>query len=1395
MRIVIDLQGAQSSGSRNRGIGRYTLSLAQAIIRNKGEHEVFIAVNGLFPDTIEPIRAAFDGLIPQDQIRVWHAPGPVCHIEPANNWRRKTAELTRESFLASLQPDIVYVTSLIEGLGDDAVTSIGLLTQAIPTAVTLYDLIPLINRKPYLDNPAVESWYENKLDQLRRADLLLAISESSRQEGIKYLGFPHDQAIHVGTAADPQFQCIDISNAKKRSVRERYGLLREFVMYTGGIDHRKNIEGLIRAYALLPKSLRENHQLAIVCSVQPESRRLLEELAKQQGLAADEVILTGFVSEEDLIALYHLCKAFVFPSRHEGFGLPALEAMSCGAAVIAANTSSLPEVIGREDALFDPLDDKSIAEKLTQVLTDSAYRAELIRHGLEQAKRFSWDKSAKVAITAFERFHARREKSRQSASLSKHRPKLAYISPLPPERSGIADYSAELLPELARHYEIEVIVAQDTIADPWIKENCSVRGVEWFASHAYHYERVLYHFGNSTYHQHMFGLLARVPGVVVLHDFFLSGIVHHMDALGFSPNCWTRELYHSHGYKAVQGRFHAKDTSDVVWKYPCNKTVLENAQGVIVHSERLQRFAGQWLGETFAKDWSVIPLLRIPAVTGGRAKARSALGLDEAVFMVCSFGLLSPNKQNRHLLDAWLASPLSKDKRCHLVFVGENHAGDYGADLTATIRNSGLSDRISITGWTDMAQFRQYLAAADMGVQLRTLSRGETSAAVLDCMNYGLPTIVNANGAMADLPNDAVWMLPDEFDDADLTRALETLWKDEKKRHIIGTLAREVVHTRHTPRTCADRYALAIERYYEQEKNGRDGLINAITKMDDKPIDEHGWLSLSLAIAQNDQQPAKKQLLLDVSVLVQSDAKSGIQRVVRSILSELLANPPNGFRVEPVYAYPDGSYRYARQFTLGFMNCPNTDLVDDTIDVANGDVYLYLDLTHHIALAQVDFYAYMRRVGVQINFIVYDLLPILMPHRFPDGVHTLHARWLDMIAHTDGVLCISRAVADEMAEWLAVFGPERLRPFKLGWFHLGADVTGSVLTKGLPGDAEHVLQALSTRHTFLTVGTVEPRKGQMQTLAAFEQLWNQGMDANLVIVGKQGWNVDLLVERLRHHSERSKRLFWLDGISDEYLGKVYAASSCLIAASEGEGFGLPLIEAAQYKLPIIARDIPVFREVAGEHAYYFSGLEAVDLANAVKDWLALDKAGKAPQSDTMPWQTWKQSTQNLLDVILGGQWYQQWMPDDVRRFWGSDDRLGTQVGKRTGRDIVSTGQAGFLLLGPYIALAAGQYRVVIRGALKKNGAVGARMVVAVDKGALILAESALSRPDEDGCLVTMLISLDVPYTDLEVRVWVNENTDLHVSMIEIAPWQGEQETSNTDPEEIAGAIPLIGMRY
>ncbi|SMF94943.1 Glycosyltransferase involved in cell wall bisynthesis [Methylomagnum ishizawai] len=1249
MRIVIDLQGAQTE-SRFRGIGRYTLSLIEAMIRHRGGHEIVLALNGLLPDSIQPIRAALAGLLPPTHLRVWYAPGPVREDDAANLGRRDRAELIREAFLASLAPDIVFIPSLFEGFIDDAVVSIGRFDRTTPVCVTIHDLIPLLNPEHYLKpQPAYDRFYQRKARYLRQADLLLAVSESSRAETLACLDVAGEQVVNTSEGVDGRFKPSAIPAHEADVLRAKWGCARPFVLYTGGTDERKNLPRLLEAYAALPRGLRNAHQLVLAGKSCAADLAQLRSRAKALGLGGDEVVFTGYIPDEELVQLYTLCRLFVFPSWHEGFGLPALEAMACGAAVIAANTSSLPEVVGREDALFDPMDARSIASRMAQALGDDAFRAELQAHGRQQAARFSWDESARRAWAAFERLWARRSPPPPSAPPPGRRPRLAFVSPLPPERTGIADYSAELLPALATHYDLEVVVDQAAVSDPWIKAHCPLRDVPWLLANRDSLDRVVYQMGNSPFHWHMVALLQAVPGTVVLHDFYLSGLMSYQELCAGSGPVWTAALYAAHGYGAVRDRYLA-DIDEVKRVFPANLDILRQAQGVIVHSEYSRRLAQEWYGPEFPRDWAVIPHLRIGTDNPDRASIRVGLGLAESDFLVCSFGLLGETKQNHRLLAAWLASDLARSGRCKLVFVGENHGGDYGAALLSTIHAHGLEDRIAITGWADTPLYRRYLAAADLAVQLRAHSRGETSGTVLDCMAHGLPTVVNANGSMAELPQDAVWMLADGFADADLVEALETLWRSAETRAELGANAREVIATRHSPAACAARYATAIEHFHHTAATALPALIDTLAATPDwRPTDaERAGLARALA-ADFPPRRAGRRLLLDVSATCHHDLKTGIERVVRALTLALLNAPPAGFRVEPVYLEQSAAgwqYRYARRYALELLGCPPDALADDWVEPDSGDLLVGLDISGDrlIQAEQAGLFAHYRNHGVRVYFMVHDLLPVRMPEVFAPGAEQNHARWLRAIAQFDGAVCISQAVADDLAAWLAAEAPDRADQFHIGCSHHGADFANSAPSMGLPEDADAVLAALEARPSFLMVGTVEPRKGYLQAIQAFFQLWDAGVEANLVIVGKEGWgdlpdparrDIPETVQILRQHPQLGQRLFWLEGISDEYLGRVYAASACLIAASLGEGFGLPLIEAARHGLPIIARDIPVFREVARDHAFFFEGHTPEALTRAVRDWLELWVQGAQPRSQGLPWRTWAESAQGLLRVVRG----------------------------------------------------------------------------------------------------------------------------------------------------------------
>lgn len=825
MRIVIDLQGRQSRDSRYRGIGRYSLSITKAIIRKKMSHEVFVVLTDSFKDTIDEIRKELKEVLPDENIFIWCGFKNSSFLNSSNTYR-KTAELSRELYIKDLNPDVIYVTSLFEGFHDDTITSVNSINLEIPVAVTLYDLIPLMNKEIYLENKDIKAWYKEKLSHLKNADLLLSISESSRQEALEYLECDSSEVVNIKTAADPQFKKIDISDVEKKSIFKRYGIRKDILMYTGGIDYRKNIEGLIKSYALLTIDIRIKHQLAIVCSIDDNQKVILENLVKKEGLKIDEVVFTGFISENDLISLYNICKAFIFPSWHEGFGLPALEAMHCGAAVIASNSSSLPEVIGLEEALFDPKDNISMSKKIEEVLTDDDFRQRLIKHSKEQIKVFTWNNSAKIAIDAFEEVYKKERNKKQSAN----RLKLAYVSPLPPEHTGIADYSAELLPSLHKYYDIDVVVEQEMISDKWINDNCNILNSSSLLKNIKNYDRVIYHFGNSHFHQHMFKLIKQIPGVVVLHDFFLSGILYYASNKESTCFNFQDELNYSHGSIKIKNNEY-----DLIMKYPCNKRVLDESTGIIVHSEYSKELSNKWYGEQYSKKLTTIPLLRVLSNLD-KNKCRNDLDFKESDVLICSFGIIDKTKQNHRLLDAWLQSSLSKNKNCKLIFVGEYLDKDYGKLLLNKI-NEKSSGNIIITGRTNNEVYKKYLSSADIGVQLRTSSRGETSAAILDCMNYEIASIVNANGSMACLDKKSVHMLSDEFTDDELVLALEKLFNDKKYRKNLGLSARKVIENSHSPKKCANQYVKAIEKFY-LENNKSVKIIEEKKEAEQKNADK-----------------------------------------------------------------------------------------------------------------------------------------------------------------------------------------------------------------------------------------------------------------------------------------------------------------------------------------------------------------------------------------------------------------------------------------------------------------------------------------------------------------------------------------------------------------------------
>lgn len=838
MKIVIDLQGIQND-SRFRGIGRYSIAFTKALIRHRGAHEIVVLLSDLFPESLEQAKQSLGQEAQSCTIKVWSGIGPTAYLDSKNQWRREVSELLREAYIENLKPDVLLISSVVEGGADNAIITIGKFTKVF-TAAILYDLIPLIYKNEYLPHPNSLAWYEERVNELKKADFWFAISESSRAEGIQYLGLKDDRVKNISAAIGDEFTPIVLSKENIKALEEKLQISKPFLMYSGAFDPRKNIERLLEAYDSLPLEIKSTHQLVLAGGIKEWQREAIEQKIKASSLESTDIIITDRISDEELSSLYRMCKAYILPTYHEGFGLTALEAMACGAPAIGSSASSVPEVIGLEKALFDPFSVKDMAEKIALVLADQEYREELLAHGKQQVKKFSWDNTAIKALEALE--------------------------------------------ELSEQ------------------------------------------------------------------------------------------------------------------------------------------------------------------------------------------GLIKPFQSSRSALQ----------------------------------QNQELMKRIA-----------------------------EVS---------------------------------DPF-------AIETV----------------------------DLKILAA-------------LISQLQP----------------------RQDPRPRIYVDISELHERDSKSGIQRVVRSVIHHLLQWKTGSHRIELVYATEFQSYRIANKFKQRLQDSASdlSQITDDSFSPRDGDIFLALDYQDRIVMSHEKFYTYLRDIGVKVFFVVYDLLPISLKKTFSNEVVDNYSNWLRIVTAQDGAVCISQAVAHELRDWITENHPDTRSSFKIDWFHLGADIESSIPTRGIPLNGVEALELISAGQTFLTVGTMEPRKCHQQILDAFDELWREGEAVNLVVVGRHGWLTEKLATRMTTHERYGSSLFWYEVASDEFLEKIYQASSCLIAASQAEGFGLPLIEAAQYGLPIIARDIPVFREVAQNGAMYFTGDDAESLSKAIQHWLALKRQNQIPDSRSIQWQNWEQSSKQLLSRIV-----------------------------------------------------------------------------------------------------------------------------------------------------------------
>ena len=276
----------------------------------------------------------------------------------------------------------------------------------MPLVVTLHDII-------YLESISIfkkgGTWYQKLGNMYRRwnvpkvvkiSDKIITVSKFERNRINEFFGFPpdNDRLVAVYNGVSNHFKVINDKEELDR-VKKQYNLPDKFLFFLGNTDPKKNTKGVLKAFSDYLRKTNDDIYLVMLDYERSALDKLLEEIGDKELI--NRIVLTGYVVNTDLPAIYNLCSVFLYPSLRESFGIPMLEAMRCGVPVITSNTSSMPEVSGGNAYIIDPYKPEEITEGIEKLLNDEALRRELIEKGLEHSKKFSWRNMAKEVLKLY----------------------------------------------------------------------------------------------------------------------------------------------------------------------------------------------------------------------------------------------------------------------------------------------------------------------------------------------------------------------------------------------------------------------------------------------------------------------------------------------------------------------------------------------------------------------------------------------------------------------------------------------------------------------------------------------------------------------------------------------------------------------------------------------------------------------------------------------------------------------------------------------------------------------------------------------------------------------------------------------------------------------------------
>jgi glycosyltransferase involved in cell wall biosynthesis len=1157
MHLLADIRALQDPAYAGRGIGSHAAFLLQAVRRHAVARQGII---GLVDPRLGPLAAEHRDLC--DTLR------------PAFVHER----IDEPAVFLSLSP-----------LTHDSLPVVRLLDKAhiLPVAA-VYDFIPLEFPDRYLAGRDALFAYAAAFKWLEAFKAFLPISNQCGKEVVRRVMVDPERVSVTGVALREAF-VRRLPGDTRPPVRPA-GAADETILFIGGPDPRKNLETVVAAHARLVAAGRPALQLVVAGGYPAAWQEQVRQEAHDRAGSTVDIRFLSHVPDEDLADWHAHARATVTASHAEGFSMPVIEAIASGGVSVVSDIPVHRELVDQPEAMFTPTDAGELAARLTVILGSPRLRHDLRARQRPVADRFTPAAVATRVTEALDR-HLESFAATRRARPPRRRPAIAFVTPFPPDRSGVADYSKQCVAALARFVDVDVYTDAPEPVDQVVRAFHPITAAAWTRPD---YDAVVAVAGNSHYHTKILDLHRRFGGACIVHDSRLAELI-----------AWWKGEDHARGM--AERSLGRPVTSEEVRRWLTNPgtlptlfydEMLERAEPLFVHSDGIRAMVRRLYGvDPIHLPFCVYRGFQSDELSvDAKRSARDALGIPRDRQVVISLGIVDPVKRPATCVEA-IARLHDRGTPAHLYFVGDASSG-VRESLSSLAASRGIAAAVHFTAdWISEEDYRRFILAADAAIQLRAHFNGGISGALTDCVAAGLPTVANHDLATAiDAPSYVVRV-------AD--------------RPEVGEVAAAVAACLSQ---AADRGGREQERRGFGEAHSFDAYARKLLTHLLGPSPAWAERSHSAAVVRSASPvtPPPRRLLFDATLTSRSPSGSGVHRVVTRTWQELEQSAIRQGLEAALVIVQDGRFVTA---------CDRTPVV-----CGGGDLLVLPDA--YWACTEIwPAVEQARAAGAVSVPVVYDLIPLQHPEIYgADGAAMFRRYLAAVIAHADLIITISETVARDLAAAMPEFRFPRRGPEIVAW-RLGCDLPD------VQGDVRPGVRDLFTaRHPaspYLTVGAIEPRKNHGFILEAFERLWAEPATAHvrLAIAGRAGFKSDAMLRRIKSDPRYGTRLFLLSDLDDAEIDYAYRHARAVLFASIAEGFGLPIVEALRHGQTVITSDLAIHREVGGTACDFFSLTDPECLAAAVRTHEASAPGGAAARRDGVSPVTWADAAGRLLDTI------------------------------------------------------------------------------------------------------------------------------------------------------------------